>query len=70
MLDAEVQGNGLSGRVTLRVNHHARQKMPYMPQRSLEHNANYCHGTVLRFREILPSFEALSPQAVGAPGPG
>lgn len=66
MLDANVQGDAVSGRVTLRVNHHARQKMPYMPQRSLEHNANYCHGTVLRFREILPFVEVRSPDAVQA----
>lgn len=70
MLDADVQGDGISGRVTLRVNHHARQKMPHMPQRSLEHNANYCHGTVLRFREILPFIEASSPDAVQAPAAG
>lgn len=64
MLDADAQGDAVSGRVTLRVNHHARQKMRYMPQRSLEHNANYCHGTVLRFREILPFVEVHSPQSV------
>jgi len=69
MLDADVRGDGGSGRVMLCINHHARQKMPYMPQRSLEHNANYCHGTVLRFREILPSVEALSAPAAG-PGRG
>ncbi|GGS43710.1 B12-binding domain-containing radical SAM protein [Streptomyces violaceus] len=67
ILDAAAQGEALSGSVTLRVNHHARQKMPYMPQRSLEHNANYCHGTVLRFREILPFVEVHSPHAVQAP---
>lgn len=66
MLDADVPADALSGRVTLRVNHHARQKMPYMPQRSLEHNANYCHGTVLRFREILPFVEVFSHRAVPA----
>lgn len=66
MLDADVLGDAVAGRVMLRINHHARQKMPYMPQRSLEHNANYCHGTVLRFREILPFVEVLSPQAVAA----
>jgi radical SAM superfamily enzyme YgiQ (UPF0313 family) len=70
MLDADVQDDDGSGRVTLGVNHHGRQKMPYMPQRSLEHNANYCHGTVLRFREILPSVEALSPHVVQAPAAG
>jgi hypothetical protein len=67
MLDAGAQGDAVSGRVTLRVNHHARQKMRYMPQRSLEHNANYCHGTVLRFREILPFVEVHSPDAMQAP---
>ncbi|MFJ2885110.1 B12-binding domain-containing radical SAM protein [Streptomyces sp. NPDC087305] len=64
MLDTEVEGDAVTGRVRLRVNHHARQKMPYMPQRSLEHNANYCHGTVLRFREILPFVEVHRADAV------
>ncbi|MGY5060944.1 B12-binding domain-containing radical SAM protein [Streptomyces sp. 900105755] len=66
MLDAVAQGDAIPGRLTLRVNHHARQKMRYMPQRSLEHNANYCHGTVLRFREILPFVEVHSHQSVRA----
>ncbi|MGV9316241.1 B12-binding domain-containing radical SAM protein [Streptomyces sp. NPDC003691] len=70
MLEAGAQGDPVSGRVVLRVNHHARQKMPYMPQRSLEHNANYCHGTVLRFREILPFVEADAPGAGTAPAAG
>ncbi|WP_329550906.1 B12-binding domain-containing radical SAM protein [Streptomyces sp. NBC_00696] len=64
MLDTAVEGDAVTGRVRLRVNHHARQKMPYMPQRSLEHNANYCHGTVLRFREILPFVEVHPSDAV------
>lgn len=34
--------------------------MPYLPQRSLEHNANYCHGTVLRSQEILPTVQVAS----------
>ncbi|WP_369226903.1 radical SAM protein [Streptomyces sp. R39] len=67
ILDADALGGAGSGRVTLHVNHHARQKMPYMPQRSLEHNANYCHGTVLRFREILPFVELHSPHVVQTP---
>lgn len=66
ILDADMPGDTVSGRVMLRVNHHARQKMRYMPQRSLEHNANYCHGTVLRFREILPFVEVHSPQPAQA----
>ncbi|MDT0616052.1 B12-binding domain-containing radical SAM protein [Streptomyces lancefieldiae] len=66
VLDADAWGEAESGRVTLRINHHARQKMPYMPQRSLEHNANYCHGTVLRFREILPFVEVHTLEAVSA----
>jgi hypothetical protein len=64
MLDAGVPVGGASDRVTVSVDHHGRQKMRYMPQRSLEHNANYCHGTVLRFREILPSFKVLSADTV------
>ncbi|MCL6672194.1 MULTISPECIES: B12-binding domain-containing radical SAM protein [Streptomyces] len=66
MLDAGARGDAASGRMKVSVNHHARQKMPYMPQRSLEHNANYCHGTVLRFREILPFVEVHSPDAASA----
>lgn len=66
MLDAGARGDAASGRMKLSVNHHARQKMPYMPQRSLEHNANYCHGTVLRFREILPFVEVHTPDAAPA----
>ncbi|MFG2957402.1 B12-binding domain-containing radical SAM protein [Streptomyces sp. NPDC048291] len=67
MLDADALTDAGSGRVTLHVNHHARQKMPYMPQRSLEHNANYCHGTVLRFREILPFVEVHPPHVAQTP---
>ncbi|MGC5562265.1 B12-binding domain-containing radical SAM protein [Streptomyces sp. FR-108] len=66
MLDAGAQFDTLSDRVVLSVNHHARQKMRYMPQRSLEHNANYCHGTVLRFREILPFVEIHTPRSAQA----
>ncbi|MEY9933128.1 radical SAM superfamily enzyme YgiQ (UPF0313 family) [Catenulispora sp. GP43] len=46
-------------RTTVRIDHRARQKMPYMPQRSLEHNANYCQGMVLRFREVLPTWRVV-----------
>ncbi|OON71560.1 hypothetical protein B1H18_33395 [Streptomyces tsukubensis] len=53
-------------RVTLHIDHRGRQKMPYMPQRSLEHNANYCHGMVLRSREILPNIQV---DAAGALAP-
>ncbi|MFF7934454.1 radical SAM protein [Streptomyces sp. NPDC007940] len=66
MLHAGARSDAASGRVKLGVNHHARQKMPYMPQRSLEHNANYCHGTVLRFREILPFVEVHSPDTAAS----
>ncbi|WP_404193479.1 B12-binding domain-containing radical SAM protein [Streptomyces tauricus] len=67
MLNPDVLGEAaFTERVMLRVNHHARQKMRYMPQRSLEHNANYCHGTVLRFREILPFVEVDAPRSVQA----
>ncbi|MEU0214011.1 cobalamin-dependent protein [Streptomyces sp. NPDC006265] len=45
---------------TVRIDHRARQKMPYMAQRSLEHNANYCQGMVLRFREVLPNWQLLA----------
>ncbi|MEE1745565.1 MULTISPECIES: B12-binding domain-containing radical SAM protein [unclassified Streptomyces] len=51
-------------RVTLHIDHRGRQKMPYMPQRSLEHNANYCHGMVLRSREILPNIQVESAGAL------
>lgn len=53
-----------SERVTLHINHRGRQKMPYQPQRSLEHNANYCHGMVLRSREILPTIQVASAQSL------
>jgi radical SAM superfamily enzyme YgiQ (UPF0313 family) len=51
-------------RVTLHIDHHGRQKMPYQPQRSLEHNANYCHGMVLRSREILPNIQVVSTEVL------
>ena len=43
----------------VRIDHRARQKMPYMAHRSVEHNANYCQGMVLRFREVLPTWHVL-----------
>ncbi|ANP50050.1 radical SAM superfamily enzyme YgiQ (UPF0313 family) [Streptomyces griseochromogenes] len=49
-----------SERITLHIDHRGRQKMPYQPQRSLEHNANYCQGMVLRSREILPTIQVAS----------
>jgi radical SAM superfamily enzyme YgiQ (UPF0313 family) len=56
------------GRPTVAINHRARQKMPYMPQRSLEHNANYCQGMVLRFREVLPIWQVADVAARQAHG--
>jgi radical SAM superfamily enzyme YgiQ (UPF0313 family) len=47
------------GSCLVRIDHRARQKMPYMAQRSVEHNANYCQGMVLRFREVLPNVVAV-----------
>ena len=44
-----------TGRTVVRIDHRGRQKVPYMARRSLEHNANYCQGIVLRFREVLPT---------------
>ncbi|MFD0307863.1 B12-binding domain-containing radical SAM protein [Streptomyces sp. NPDC127119] len=55
-----------SGRITLHIDHRGRQKMPYQPQRSLEHNANYCQGMVLRFREILPTIKVASMEALAS----
>jgi radical SAM superfamily enzyme YgiQ (UPF0313 family) len=63
MLDITPQA---SERVTLHIDHRGRQKMPHMPQRSLEHNANYCQGMVLRFREVLPLIRVAEAQAVNA----
>jgi radical SAM superfamily enzyme YgiQ (UPF0313 family) len=57
-----------SERITLHIDHHGRQKMPYQPQRSLEHNANYCHGMVLRSREILPTIQVVSAEALAPVG--
>ncbi|MGA4844514.1 B12-binding domain-containing radical SAM protein [Streptomyces sp. G45] len=51
-------------RITLHIDHRGRQKMPYQPQRSLEHNANYCQGMVLRSREILPTIQVASNEAL------
>ncbi|NUR05151.1 MAG: radical SAM protein [Streptomyces sp.] len=53
-----------SERITLHIDHRGRQKMPYQPQRSLEHNANYCQGMVLRSREILPIIRIASTEAL------
>lgn len=57
MLD---QGNDAgTGQMTVRIDHRGRQKVPYMARRSLEHNANYCQGIVLRFREVLPTLSRI-----------
>lgn len=45
---------------TFQIDHKGRQKMPYMARRSLEHNANYCQGVVLRMREVLPRWQQLT----------
>jgi hypothetical protein len=54
----------IDGPTLIRIDHRARQKMPYMATRSLEHNANYCQGVVLRFREVLPVLSRLPVAAV------
>ncbi|MER7583172.1 radical SAM protein [Kitasatospora sp. NPDC097691] len=53
-ISAPGDGEGVGG-MTVRIDHRGRQKVPYMARRSLEHNANYCQGIVLRFREVLPT---------------
>ncbi len=63
MLEADDAG---AERVTLHIDHRGRQKMPYQRQRSLEHNANYCQGMVLRSREILPTLEVASTEALSS----
>lgn len=49
-----------------RIEHRADRKLAYMPQRSLEHNASYCQGMILRLRDLLPRVEPLQPIAVPA----
>jgi radical SAM superfamily enzyme YgiQ (UPF0313 family) len=49
----------------LRMNHAGDKKMPFMPQRSLEHNLSYCQGMVMRLREFLPRWSADAPAPVG-----
>ncbi|WDM15552.1 cobalamin-dependent protein [Streptomyces lavenduligriseus] len=44
----------VGGGPVVRIDHRGRQKLPFMAKRSIEHNANYCQGMVLRFREALP----------------
>lgn len=48
-----------TGRTVVKIDHRGRQKVPYMARRSLEHNANYCQGIVLRFREVLPALSRI-----------
>jgi radical SAM superfamily enzyme YgiQ (UPF0313 family) len=59
-LEPSVGGVSSAGDVTFRIDHRGRQKMPYMARRSLEHNANYCQGVVLRMREVLPGWQQVS----------
>lgn len=40
--------------------HRARQMIPYMSHRGLEHNAADCQGMGLRFREVLPNWTTVS----------
>jgi radical SAM superfamily enzyme YgiQ (UPF0313 family) len=39
-------------------------KMPFMPQRSLDHNLAYCQGMILRLREFLPAWSVEQPMTV------
>lgn len=49
----------------IRIHHAPDRKLAFMPQRSLEHNASYCQGMVLRLRDLLPQIEPLDRAAVG-----
>jgi hypothetical protein len=42
----------------LRLDHVSGRKMPFMPQRSLDHNLSYRQGMVMRLREVLPRWSA------------
>lgn len=44
-----------------RIHHTPDRKLAFMPQRSLEHNASYCQGMVLRLRDLLPLVEPMHP---------
>jgi radical SAM superfamily enzyme YgiQ (UPF0313 family) len=59
-LEPSVSNGSPGGGATFQIDHKGRQKMPYMARRSLEHNANYCQGVVLRMREVLPRWRQLS----------
>jgi radical SAM superfamily enzyme YgiQ (UPF0313 family) len=47
---------------------HKRQQYPHMASESLEHNAGYCHGMIIRIQHILPAWigkeDALRPDVV------
>ncbi|MER6400043.1 radical SAM protein [Kitasatospora sp. NPDC001603] len=55
-----------TGGTTVRIDHRGRQKVPYMARRSLEHNANYCQGIVLRFREVLPTLSRVRTESISS----
>ncbi|HEX2208299.1 MAG TPA: radical SAM protein [Longimicrobium sp.] len=46
----------------LRVDHD-RLQYPYMRSQSLDHNAGYCHGMILRVQNIAPLWTAAAPAA-------
>jgi tRNA A37 methylthiotransferase MiaB len=53
---------------TFRVNHR-RQQYPYMASESLDHNAGYCHGMVIRIQHMLPGWSSEGTEAALPGGP-
>jgi radical SAM superfamily enzyme YgiQ (UPF0313 family) len=39
---------------------HKKMQYPFMKSRSLDHNAGYCHGMILRIKNIIPDWTRLS----------
>ncbi|GAA2882362.1 hypothetical protein GCM10010517_45510 [Streptosporangium fragile] len=69
LIDLDVTGleTGRERVTRLVLDHPRGRKLPFMPERSLEHNASYCQGMVLRLREYLPSWR---PEREAAALPG
>lgn len=37
---------------------HLRMQMPYVEERGIEHNADHCHGVLMRIQAVLPEWKA------------
>lgn len=69
LIDLDVTGleAGREPLTRLVLDHPRGRKLPFMPERSLEHNASYCQGMVLRLREYLPTWRPES-EVAALPG--